>query len=72
MSREIRIRTKRTREGPDYRVALYDDIGRFVLTARVYELNELAARAIAEYLDSGRLTVFAATAIRRSSASAEP
>jgi len=65
MSREVKIRATRTREGPDYRIALYDDRGRFVLTARVFEFGEPVTLAIAQYLNNGTLGAFAETAIRR-------
>jgi hypothetical protein len=71
-SREVKIRTKRTREGPDFRVALYDDLGRFVLTARVFTLDGQVTDAIADYVTTGRLTIFAQHAIKRARLPGDP
>jgi hypothetical protein len=64
MAREVKVRRKVTREGPDYRLALYDERGRFVLTARVYALNLAVVEEIQNYLDTGSRTAFTQKAIR--------
>ncbi len=39
MNREVKLRHKASREGPYFNLTLYDDQGRFVLRARVPELD---------------------------------
>lgn len=64
MSREIKVRRKTTKEGPDYRLALYDERGRYVLTARVYALTLAVVEEIQNYLDTGNRTAFTQKAVR--------
>lgn len=64
--REIKLVRKITNEGPDYRVSLYDELGRFVLTARFYAFGTYEAELVAAWLDTGAIGVFAQRAIRLS------
>lgn len=66
MTREIRIRAKRTSLGPMVYVSLYDDRGRFSCQARFPSLTIAVSEAIDEYLYSGRMTTFAQFVVRRS------
>lgn len=69
--REVKVQRKITKEGPDYRISLYDDRGRFVLTARVYDLTLAVAEEIEIYLGTGSIVAFAQKAIRLSADVAE-
>lgn len=65
MAREVKMCHKHTREGPDFRISLYDERGRWVLTSRVYVLDDIVAGAIAGWLEQGFLTFFATCVIKR-------
>lgn len=60
MSRDAKISAEPSERGPVFRITLYDELGRYVLTARVHSLfHEGHARAISDYIAKGTITQFA-------------
>jgi len=54
MSREVKMRLQRTKEGPSFRISLYDECGRAILAVREPELTACVAEELAEFLRTGR------------------
>jgi hypothetical protein len=65
MPREVKLRQKRTRDGLWLHVLLYDDRGRFVLTSRTAGVSFALIEAVADFLSTGRVTMFAQGVIKR-------
>lgn len=72
MSRHITVRFRATRDGPHYRISLYDELGRYVLTSRFFRLDPFISDAIADYLEKGVLTFFAQQSVQTARAAAQP
>lgn len=65
MGRQIKVRIKESKDGPMFYLSLFDDRGRFVLTARTADFDEYIAEAASEYLRAGRLGMLSLRAVKR-------